>query len=100
MVALLHALLLQNRGSSFAVCNGVLLGTLLELLVVRGGPQGTLDAVSIVDSCRAKGVPCADMPPRVSTAAHPRPSTWPTMAAPCLPSRLCICQLHAVMNAF
>jgi hypothetical protein len=46
----------QNRGSSFAVCNGVLLGSLLELLVVRGGIQGTLEAVTIVDTCHNKGM--------------------------------------------
>lgn len=59
--AALCCAILQNRGASFAVCNGVLLGTLLELLVVRGGPQGTLEAVTIVDVCHTKGKPCQDV---------------------------------------
>jgi len=50
---------MQNRGATFAVCNGVLLGSLLELLVVRGGAPGTIDAMSIVDSCHAKGKRCS-----------------------------------------
>jgi hypothetical protein len=49
---------LQDRGAGFAVGNGVLLGSLLELLVVRGGPKGTLQAVTIVDECHTQGVFC------------------------------------------
>jgi hypothetical protein len=70
--------LLQDCGSSFAVCNGVLLGALLELLVVRGGLQGTLEAVSIVDSCHGRGECFAGMPQR-ATAAPPWPATLPAM---------------------
>jgi hypothetical protein len=33
----------------------VLLGSLLELLVVCGGIQGTLEAAGIVDNCHDKG---------------------------------------------
>lgn len=47
---------MQDRGTHFAVGNGVLLGSLLELLVVRGGPEGMLQAVSIVDGCHTQGV--------------------------------------------
>jgi hypothetical protein len=38
----------------------VLLGSLLELLVVRGGIQGTLEAVTIVDDCHNKCTPAWD----------------------------------------
>lgn len=47
---------LQDRATRFAVGNGVLLGSLLELLVVRGGPEGMLQAVSVVDGCHTQGV--------------------------------------------
>ncbi len=48
-------IVLQSRGPDFAVFNGTLLGSLLELLVVRGGAAGTVEAITIVDTCHAKG---------------------------------------------
>jgi hypothetical protein len=45
----------QNRGAAFAANNGVLHGALLELLVVRGGAAGTVEAISVVDKCHATG---------------------------------------------
>jgi hypothetical protein len=48
----------QNRGASFAAHNGVLHGALLELLVVRGGAAGTLEAIALVDRAHATGTGC------------------------------------------
>eukprot|EP00879_Flechtneria_rotunda_P000660 GHRR01000774.1.p1 GENE.GHRR01000774.1~~GHRR01000774.1.p1 ORF type:complete len:981 (+),score=385.98 GHRR01000774.1:3353-6295(+) len=45
----------QGRGPLFAANNGALHGTLLELLVVRGGAAGLVAAIQVVDECHATG---------------------------------------------
>lgn len=46
----------ERGGGGFAAHNGPLHGALIELLVVRGGVEGTMAAVAIVDDCHAAGV--------------------------------------------
>lgn len=45
----------NDRGLGFAAGNAAVHGALLELLVVRGGAEGLVAAVQIVDDCHLSG---------------------------------------------
>lgn len=45
----------SDRGLVFAAGNAAVYGALLELLVVRGGAEGMVAAIRIVDECHATG---------------------------------------------
>ena len=48
-----------DRGLGFAAGNAAVHGALLELLVVRGGVEGVVAAVQIVDDCHVSGTAAA-----------------------------------------